>query len=55
VFLILYDVEFTFLFPFLFNIKAACFYSYMVFSLFIYLIIAALVYDDLNEGFELRY
>lgn len=55
VFLILYDVEFTFLFPFLFNIKTACYYSYMIFSLFIYLIIAALVYDDLNEGFELRY
>lgn len=55
VFLILYDVEFSFLFPFLFNIKFISYFSYLVFSLFIYLIILALFYDDLNEGFELKY
>lgn len=55
VFLILYDVEFTFLFPLLFNIKCISYYNYLVFSLFVYLIILALYYDDLNEGFDLRY
>jgi len=55
VFLILYDIEFTFLFPFLFNIKVATLYSLTMYILFIYMILAALIYDELNEGFEIRY
>jgi len=45
VFLILYDIEFTLLFPILFNIWNINIIQYIYFLLFITLIIASLFYD----------
>jgi len=45
VFLILYDVEFTFLFPLLFNFSMLDNLSFYMFLFFISLLILALVYD----------
>jgi NADH:ubiquinone oxidoreductase subunit 3 (subunit A) len=45
VFLILYDVEFTFLFPLLFNFSMLDNLSFYMFLFFVSLLILALVYD----------
>lgn len=45
VFLILYDVEFTMLFPILFNFTQISLLEYMFFLIFICLILISLVYD----------
>lgn len=45
VFLILYDIEFTLLFPLLFNSFYVNILQYYYFSIFILLIIASLYYD----------
>ena len=45
VFLILYDIEFTLLFPLLFNIWSINILQYIFFIIFIALIIASLFYD----------
>ena len=45
IFLILYDIEFTLLFPFLFNINCINFTQFLVFVIFILMVIASLFYD----------
>ena len=45
VFLILYDIEFTLLFPYLFNIFFTSLNEFIVFLLFTLLIIFSLIYD----------
>jgi len=45
VFLILYDIEFVFLFPILFNFSTIGSFQIIVFITFISLIIASLIYD----------
>lgn len=45
VFLVLYDVEFTMLFPVLFNFGAVSFFEYIVFLGFVGLIVLSLIYD----------
>ncbi len=45
IFLILYDIEFTLLFPILFNIWNINIIQYMYFVVFILLIVASLFYD----------
>ncbi len=45
IFLILYDIEFTLLFPILFNIWNITIIQYIYFILFVLLIIASLFYD----------
>jgi NADH:ubiquinone oxidoreductase subunit 3 (subunit A) len=45
VFLILYDVEFTFLYPVLFNLSTIDHMGFFIFILFISFLILALVYD----------
>lgn len=49
VFLILYDIEFTLLFPILFNFNLFSFIEYIIFYCFIILIIASLVYDWIHN------
>ena len=45
IFLILYDVEFIFLFPFLFNVGVVGFFQVLIFFIFIILILMSLFYD----------
>lgn len=45
IFLILYDIEFTLLFPILFNIWNISILQYIYFVLFVLLIVASLFYD----------
>lgn len=45
VFLILYDIEFTLIFPILFNLWNISFIQYLYMLLFVLLIIASLFYD----------
>jgi NADH:ubiquinone oxidoreductase subunit 3 (subunit A) len=45
IFLILYDIEFILMFPFLFNIYCAFFYQYLVFFIFLLFILVSLLYD----------
>lgn len=45
VFLILYDIEFTLLFPILLNIVSVGYMQYFIFILFIILLILSLLYD----------
>jgi NADH:ubiquinone oxidoreductase subunit 3 (subunit A) len=49
VFLILYDVEFLFLFPLLFNISFANFLVFFIFFIFIFFILISFIYD-LNQN-----
>jgi len=44
IFLILYDIEFTILFPFLFNINFVSFFNFLIVILFIILIIISLIF-----------
>ena len=45
IFLILYGIRFTFLFPFIVNIDLVNIYSFFVFTSFYILIIISLIYD----------
>lgn len=45
VFLILYDIEFTFLLPILINFTFVSFFQYILLNIFILIIIISLVYD----------
>ena len=45
VFLILYDIEFVFLFPILFNLLSVGFFEILIFFIFIFLILISLFYD----------
>ena len=45
IFLVLYDIEFTLLFPMLFNVWNANIIQYIYFILFVLLIVASLFYD----------
>ena len=45
VFLILYDIEFTFIYPILFNISHSNIFSLFILLSFIFLIILSLIYD----------
>jgi len=45
VFLVLYDIEFVFLLPMMFNLYSIWIYSYIILIIFILLIILSLVYD----------
>ena len=49
VFLILYDIEFTFLFPILFNFSLFSLIEFIFVFLFIFLIVVSLFYDWLNN------
>ena len=49
VFLILYDIEFTFLFPILFNFSKITILEFILLLLFIFLIIASLYFDWLHN------
>jgi NADH:ubiquinone oxidoreductase subunit 3 (subunit A) len=55
VFLILYDVEFTFLFPILFNFSFSTFWEVFILFLFLYFIIISLYYDYLNNSLSWQY
>ncbi len=55
VFLILYDIEFTFLFPFLVNIGLVNIYSFTPFFLFFFLILLSLLYDLQLSALDWQY
>ena len=55
VFLILYDIEFTFLFPFIVNIGIVNIYSFIVFTTFYLLIIISLLYDWQRDALDWQY
>jgi NADH-quinone oxidoreductase subunit A len=55
VFLILYDIEFTFLFPFIINIDIVNIYSFAVFTAFYSLIIISLLYDWQRDALDWQY
>ena len=55
IFLILYDVEFTFLFPFIINISNANIYSFLVFTAFYWFIAASLIYDWQRDALNWHY
>ena len=55
IFLILYDIEFTFLFPFIINITIANIYSFFIFSVFYLLIIISLLYDWQLNALDWQY
>lgn len=55
IFLILYDIEFTFLFPLFFNLSIATLWTFILFSLFFYLIILSLVYDWEMSALDWQY
>lgn len=45
IFLVLYDIEFVFLIPVIFNIQSMYVLSYIILLLFVFLILLSLVYD----------
>jgi len=55
IFLVLYDVEFTLLFPILFNLSLISFYQIIIFYIFISLIFGALYYDWLLNAMNWQY
>lgn len=55
IFLILYDIEFTFLFPFIFNISIVNLFNFCVFSLFFLLIVLSLLYDWQLNALDWQY
>ena len=50
VFLILYDIEFTLLFPILFSFTNISMFEFFLFFFFIFLIIISLIYDWQNNA-----
>ena len=55
IFLVLYDIEFTFLFPMLFNFTSIFMFQYFFFILFIFLIVISLYYDILTNALSWQY
>lgn len=55
VFLILYDVEFTFLFPILFNFWNCFFFEFVILLIFFFLIILSLYYDYIYNALSWQY
>jgi len=55
VFLILYDIEFTFLFPFLFNVWFLSYFQLFIFILFVFFIVISLYYDILTNSLSWQY
>lgn len=55
IFLVLYDIEFTFLFPVLFNLTSVFFFQYIIFLVFIFLIILSLYYDIVLNALSWQY
>lgn len=55
IFLILYDIEFTLLMPFIFNIHLANSFNFLVFTLFFILIILSLLYDFQANAMDWQY
>jgi NADH:ubiquinone oxidoreductase subunit 3 (subunit A) len=55
IFLILYDIEFTFLFPFLFNIGSITIVQYFFFTFFIFFIVISLYYDIITNALSWQY
>lgn len=55
IFLILYDIEFTFLFPFLFNITYVNLINFIFFTIFFLLIILSLLYDWQSNALDWQY
>ena len=55
IFLILYDVEFVFLFPILFNFSKIFFLQYFFFIFFIIFIILSLYFDILSNSLNWQY
>ena len=45
IFLVLYDIEFTLMFPVLFNLSLTCFYQISIFYIFLILVMASIYYD----------
>lgn len=45
IFLVLYDIEFVFLIPVIFNIQSLYLLSYVILLIFVFLILLSLVYD----------
>lgn len=55
IFLILYDIEFTFLFPILFSFSNILFYHFFIYVIFVLLIIASLYYDIQTNALNWQY
>ena len=55
VFLILYDIEFTLLFPILLNFSNIFFFQYVIFLLFVILILLSLYYDIQMNALSWQY
>ena len=55
VFLILYDIEFTLLFPILLNFSNVFFFQYFIFLLFVSLILLSLYYDIQMNALSWQY
>ena len=55
VFLILYDIEFTLLFPILFSFTNISMFEFFLFFFFIFLIIISLIYDWQNNALSWQY
>lgn len=55
VFLILYDIEFTFMYPILFNILHINFLSFSILIIFILLILFSLIYDWQNNALNWQF
>ena len=55
IFLVLYDIEFTFLFPILFNFSSVFFTQYFFFVFFVFLIVLSLYYDILMNALSWQY
>ena len=55
IFLILYDIEFTFLFPILFNFLNISLYHFIIYILFIISIIGSLYYDIQSNSLNWQY
>lgn len=55
VFLILYDIEFVFLFPILFNFSNILLFQLYIYIIFIYLILISLYYDIQMNALNWQY
>ena len=55
VFLILYDIEFTFLFPMLFSYSNILFFQFWIYLTFIFLILLSLYYDIQANALNWQY
>lgn len=55
IFLVLYDVEFTLMFPVLFNLSITTVYQVIVLYIFIFLVFASLYYDWILNALNWQY